>query len=84
MTDFTAYKFETRPDLPPDGERGQHLGMDADNNCFVIWWDFTRGGWLGAGRDPQHRQSPIVFNDIWARAHITSHAALPARWSEVA
>ena len=80
--DVTPYKFETRSGLPPDGERGQYLGFDADACAYVVWWD-ERGFWAAVGRDPTHPSVPLAMAADAVVERIVSYAELPIRWSEL-
>jgi hypothetical protein len=48
--EYTIYKFETHPGLPPDGEGGQYFGFSADGRAFILCWQRS-GHWSAIGYD---------------------------------
>jgi len=87
LTDFTIYKFETHPGLPPDGHSGQFFGFDAKGWGYMLRWVDRRGSvpcWHAVGFDsaPYLRGgTPVVIACMDDRAtHIVKWAHAP--WAE--
>jgi hypothetical protein len=85
-TDLTIYKFETHDGLPPNGEKGQFFGFDANQNAYILRWDDKAGCWVGVGFDPKgpeangrHYQWAFIAQGDMA-GHITSWAPAPYVW----
>ena len=87
--DYTAYHFETRSGLPPDGEPGQFFGFDENGAAYILRWQKRNGFWGAVGFDPDSFDSPIGDSPLLIavrgdKAHfIKTWSRAPALWSDV-
>lgn len=47
--DYTAYDFQMRDGLPPDGEDGSFFGFDQNGSPYILKWSEDQSAWFAIG-----------------------------------